>query len=220
MRIDRGDHAGVAAHIGGREKYPPFVGQKPVGGGREFSASAREKPSFPTDRGPRTPAPPLAINPVRFARMIDVGREYRSPHRLWGWVTVVFAAIGTTAFFLGVDWSEFEGRLVDYINLAKVPISAVILAGLGLHVALCTLVTTDSDIFVRNIFRSARWRWAEVLRITEDEKGVLRVESRGEHATRICALGRVFPVGQRRRWQTAAIEELWAMFESRKAAGG
>jgi hypothetical protein len=52
-------------------------------------------------------------------------RVFRSPYWIAGWVATVIAVVGTVARFVGITWTEFAGTYGDYLNLAKVPLSAV-----------------------------------------------------------------------------------------------
>ena len=58
-------------------------------------------------------------------------RVFRSPYWMAGWVVTVIAVVGTVAFFVGVTWTEFAGTYGGYLNLAKVPLSAVIVSLCG-----------------------------------------------------------------------------------------
>ena len=55
-------------------------------------------------------------------------RVFRSPYWMAGWVVTVIVVVGTVAFFVGGAWGEFAGTYGDYLNLAKVPLSAVIVS--------------------------------------------------------------------------------------------
>jgi hypothetical protein len=58
------------------------------------------------------------------------------------------------AFFIVFTPTEFPGTYGDYLNLAKVPLSAVIASYWGLSVAHSRVVSTGAELHIINLIRS------------------------------------------------------------------
>jgi hypothetical protein len=72
-------------------------------------------------------------------------RVFRSPSWMAGLVVAVMAVVGAVAFFVEVTWTEFAGTYGGYLNLAKVPLSAVIFSYWGLSVARSRVVSAGAE---------------------------------------------------------------------------
>jgi hypothetical protein len=60
-----------------------------------------------------------------------------------GWVVTVIVVVGTVAFFVGAP-GGFAGTYSDSLNIAKVPLSAVIASYWGLSVTRSRVVSTGA----------------------------------------------------------------------------
>ena len=79
-----------------------------------------------------------------------------------GWVVTAIAVVGTVAFFVGVTRTEFAGTYGGYLNLAKVPLSAVIVSYVGLSVARSRVVSTEAELHIVNLIRTYSVPWNSV----------------------------------------------------------
>jgi hypothetical protein len=136
-------------------------------------------------------------------------RVFRSPYWMVGWGVTVIGLVGTVAFFLGATWTEFAGTYDDYLNVAKVPLSAVIVSYLGLSVARSRVVSTGAELHVINLIRSYSVPWSDVSSFERVDDGSVEVRSASGRAIRIGALS-VWRF-QRRGWRATALTELKAI---------
>jgi hypothetical protein len=132
-----------------------------------------------------------------------------------GWVVTVIAVVGTVAFFVGVTWGEFAGTYGDYLNVAKVPLSAVIASYYGLSVARSRVVSTGDEPHVINLVRSYSVPWNDVSSFERVDDGSVEVRSASGRAIRLGALSvwrlSVWPFQRRRGWRAMALTELKAI---------
>ena len=137
-------------------------------------------------------------------------RVFRSPYWMAGWVVTVIVVVGTVAFFVGGAWGEFAGTYGDYLNLAKVPLSAVIVSYWGLSVARSRVVSTGAELHVINLIRSYSVPWNDVSSIERVDDGSVKVRSASGQAFRLGALS-VWRFQRRRGWRAMASTELKAL---------
>jgi hypothetical protein len=141
-------------------------------------------------------------------------RVFRSPYWMAGWAVTVIAAVGTVAFFVLFTGTEFAGTYGDYLNLAKVPLSAVIASYWGLSVAHCRVVSTSAELHIINLIRSYSVSWNDVSSFVVVANGSVEVRSTSGRAIRLGALsvwrlkvGRYRLLG----WRANALTELRAI---------
>lgn len=115
-------------------------------------------------------------------------RVFRSPYWMAGWVVTAIAVVGTVAFFVGVTWTEFAGTYGGYLNLAKVPLSAVIVSYVGLSVAHTRVVSTEVELHIVNLIRSYSVPWNDVSGFERVDDGSVEVRSVSGRAIRLGAL--------------------------------
>jgi len=115
-------------------------------------------------------------------------RVFRSPYWMAGWVVTVIAVVGTVAFFVGVTWTEVAGTFDNYLNLAKVPLSAVIISYWGLSVARSRVVSTGAELHVINLIPSYSVPWSDVSSFERVDDGSVEVRSASGRAIRLGAL--------------------------------
>jgi len=142
-------------------------------------------------------------------------RVFRSPYWLVGWVVTAIAVVGTTAFFLGVTWTEFAGSYGGYLNLAKVPLSAVIVSYVGLSVAHSRVVSTEAELHIVNLIRTYSVPWNDVSSFERVEDGSVEVRSASGRVIRIGALSvwrlSVWRFQLRHGWRAKALTELMGL---------
>jgi energy-converting hydrogenase Eha subunit A len=138
-------------------------------------------------------------------------RVFRSPYLMVGWAVIVIAVVGTVAFFVGVTWNEFAGTLGDYLDLAKVPLSAVIISAWGLSVARSRVVSTGTELHVINLIGSHSLPWNDVSSFERVDDGSVEVRSASGRAIRLGALSLWRFPRQRREWRATALTELEAI---------
>jgi len=95
-----------------------------------------------------------------------------------GWAVIVIAVVGTVAFFVGVTWNEVVGTFCDYLNLAKVPLSAVIISSWGLLVARSRVASTGTELHVINLIRSYCLPWNDVSSFELVDDGSVKCDPR------------------------------------------
>jgi len=135
-------------------------------------------------------------------------RVFRSPYWIAGWIVLVIAVVGTVAFFVGVTWAEFAGTFGDYLNLAKVPVSALIVSYWGLSVARSRVVSTGAELHVINLIRSYSLPWNDVSSFERVDDGSVEMRSASGRAIRLGALSLW---RSRRGWRATALTELKAI---------
>ena len=113
---------------------------------------------------------------------------FRSPYWVVGWVATVIAVVGTVAFFVGGTWTEFAGPYGGYLNLAKVPLSAVIVSYVGVSIAHSRVVSTEAELHIVNLIRTYSVAWNDVSSFERVEEGSVEVRSASGRAIRIGAL--------------------------------
>jgi hypothetical protein len=144
-------------------------------------------------------------------------RVFRSPYWIACWAVTVIAVVGTVAFFVGGAWGEFAGTYGDYLNLAKVPLSAVIVSYWGLSVARCRVVSTGAELHVINLIRSYSVPWNVVSSLERVDDGSVEVRSASGRAIRLGALS-VWRFQRRRGWRATALTELRAILAAHQRA--
>lgn len=146
-------------------------------------------------------------------------RVFRSPYWMVGWVVTVIAVVGTVAFFVGGTWTEFAGTYSDYLNLAKVPLSAVIVSYVGLSVARSRVVSTEAELHIVNLIRTYSVPWNDVSSFERVDDGSVEVRSASGRAIRLGALSvwrlSVWPF-QLHGWRAKALIELKGILAAHK----
>jgi hypothetical protein len=137
-------------------------------------------------------------------------RVFRSPYWIAGWVATVIAVVGTVALFVGITWTEFTGTYGDYLNLAKVALSAVIVSYWGLSIARSRVVSTGAGLHVTNLIRSYSVPWNDVSSFDRVDDGSVEVRSASGRSIRLGALS-VWRFQRRRGWRATALTELKAI---------
>jgi hypothetical protein len=127
-----------------------------------------------------------------------------------GWGVTVIAVVGTVAFFVGGAWGEFAGTYGDYLNLTKVPLSAVIVSHWGLSVARSRVVSTGAELHVTNLIRSYSVPWNDVSSFERVAMGRWKCDPHSGRAIRLGALS-VWRFQRRRGWRATALTELKAI---------
>jgi len=139
---------------------------------------------------------------------------FRSPYWMAGWVVTVIAVVGTVAFFVVFTPTEFPGTYGDYLNLAKVPLSAVIASYWGLSVAHSRVVSTGAELHILNLIRSYSVPWNDVSSFELVDDGSVEVRSASGRAIRLGALS-VWRLSvlrfQPRGWRATTLTELKAI---------
>lgn len=138
-------------------------------------------------------------------------RVFRSPYWVAGWVVPVIAVVGTVTFFVLFTPTDFAGTYGDYLNLAKVPLSAVIASYWGLSIARPRVVSTEAELHIVNLIRSYSVPWNDVSSFELLDDGSLEVRSASGRAIRLGALSlRRLSVGRFRLvgWRAKALTEL------------
>jgi hypothetical protein len=132
-----------------------------------------------------------------------------------GWVVTAIAVVGTVAFFVGGTWTEFAGTYGGYLNLAKVPLSAVIVSYVGLSVAHTRVVSTEVELHIVNLIRSYSVPWNDVSGFERVDDGSVEVRSVSGRAIRLGALSvwrlSVWRFQRRHGWRARALTELKAI---------
>ena len=100
------------------------------------------------------------------------------------------------------------------LNVAKVPLSAVIVSYLGLSVARSRVVSTGAELHVINLIRSYSVPWNDVSSFERVDDGSVEVRSASGRAIRLGALS-VWRLSvwrfQLRGWRATALTELKAL---------
>jgi hypothetical protein len=138
-------------------------------------------------------------------------RVFRSPYWMAGWAVTVIAVVGTVAFFVLFTSSEFAGTYGDYLNLAKVPLSAVIASFWGVSLAHTRVVSTGTELHIINLIRSYSVPWNDVSSFELLDDGSVEVRSASGRAIRLGALSvRRLSVGRFRLlgWRAKTLTEL------------
>ena len=135
-------------------------------------------------------------------------RVFRSPYWMAGWVVTVIAVVGMVAFFAGFTWTEFAGTYGDYLNLAKVPLSGVIVSYLGLSVARSRVVSTSAELHIINLIRSYSVPWDDVSSFERVDDGSVEVRSASGRAIRLGAMSvwRLMLRFQPRGWRATGVD--------------
>jgi hypothetical protein len=114
------------------------------------------------------------------------------------------------ALFVGITWTEFTGTYGDYLNLAKVALSAVIVSYWGLSIARSRVVSTGARLHVTNLIRSYSVPWNDVSSFDRVDDGSVEVRSASGRSIRLGALS-VWRFQRRRGWRATALTELKAI---------